>query len=105
MRGVTILDRIVATAQHQLSFEEHFNNIFSRVLKLFKLKTFYEDSDVGMVNYLSTHHKLQINCKLLVPFDNNQVIINMDESMIDYLLTVGNQIGFSLLLLKMQLAP
>lgn len=101
----TILDGIVATARHQLSSEERFNNMAPRVLKLSKLKTFYEDSDVGVVNYLSTRHKVRIDRELLVPFDNNQVVMNTDESMIDYLLTVGNRIGFSPLLPKTQSAP
>lgn len=94
----SILDEIIGTSLHGLSSEEHFNKLPARNLKLSRLKSLYENKDKNALNLLSTRHTVLIDDKFQIPLGNSQAIMNTDESMIDYHLTVANCVGLSPLL-------
>jgi hypothetical protein len=94
----TILTEIIATTWYQQLSDERFDNAPLQKLKLSKLRHFYEKRDENVVNLLSTRHYVHVDEEFRVPLGTGQVIMDTDESMIDYHLTVANQIGFSALL-------
>ena len=59
----------------------------------------YEKRNMNVVNLLSTKLTIQIDDKFYFPMSTSQVLINTDECIINYHLTITNSIRFSALLL------
>jgi hypothetical protein len=93
-----ILTEIIGTRIHERSFEERFNNMPQKRLKLSTLRSIYNRRDTNVVNLLSSRHTVQIDEDFKVPLGTGQVKINTEQSMIDYNLTVADGIGFSAIL-------
>ncbi len=93
-----ILGEIIGTSLQDESLEERFNKTPPKRLKLSRLKSLYEKEDETAPNLLSTRHTIHIDDEFRLPLGSGRVIVNTDESMIDYHLTVANCMGFSPLL-------
>ena len=94
-----ILDGIIGTARDKQSAENRFKDLPVRSLKLSTLKAIYQKKDEQKaVKLLSNRHSLQIDNEFRVKLGVGQVLMDTDESMIDYHLTIANQTGFSALL-------
>jgi hypothetical protein len=94
----TFLTEIVGTRLRDQTFEERFNNLPQNRLRLSTLKMLYDKHDHNVVDLLSNRHTVQIDDEFKVPLGTGEVLVNTDESMIDYHLTVANCIGFSAIL-------
>ena len=90
--------KIIGTSHRNQSSQELFNNTRLNRLRLSTLKAFYKKKDKKALNLLSTWHTVQIDDKFHVPLGAGQVVMNTDECVINYHLTISNCIGFSPLL-------
>jgi hypothetical protein len=94
-----ILTGIIGTARKNYSSDQAFNNMPVNPIDLSMLKALYEaEKEDAAVNLLSQRHSITIDDEFRIPLGTGQVIMNTDDSMIDFHLTVANSIGFSSLL-------
>jgi hypothetical protein len=92
---LNILTAIVGTTGNLGLSQERFNKVPVHDLMLSKLKSLYEKKDVKRaVDLLSTRHKVRIDQDLCLLLGTaSKALTLIDESMIDYHLTVANCIG------------
>jgi hypothetical protein len=95
----TILDEIIGNRIHEKSPDQRFNDLEPEPLKLSLLQRYYERGQrKNAVDLLSTRHVIEIDDAFRVPLGTGEVLMNTDDTRIDYNLTVANCIGLSSLL-------
>jgi hypothetical protein len=93
-----ILTEIIGNGYPNQTYEDRFNNMLQGRLKLSALKYWYDKREKNSVNILSARRAIQIDEEFKVPLGNGQVLMNTDECMIDYHLTVAKGVGFASIL-------
>jgi hypothetical protein len=93
-----IMKTIVGTSRQGEYSEKAFNEMPLKSILLSKLGELYERDDPEAVNLLSCRHVIEIDKDLQAQLGNGQTLMNTDETMIDYQMTVANCVGFSPLL-------
>jgi len=94
-----VLTQLTGTPDQDDEWRKEFGKIPVRDLKLSKLKSLYEKRDkAAAADLLSVRNTIVIDDKFRISLGGGRVIMNTDDAMIDYHLTVGNCVGFSPLL-------
>jgi hypothetical protein len=95
----TILDEIIRNRIHEKSPDQCFNDLEPEPLKLSLLRRYYKRGQrKNAVDLLSTRHVIEIDDTFRIPLGIGEVLMNTDDTRIDYNLTVANCIGLSSLL-------
>lgn len=96
-----VMTEIIGTTLYLRTAEEFFKHD-ARVLKLSRLKEFYERKDKNVLSLLASRHNVVIDEEFKLQKGVGQIRMDTTSSKIDYHLTVGNCLGFSPLLPNLQ---
>jgi len=77
-----------------------FNQKHVTNLQLSHLQHFYKNKDANVLNLLQWCNCLVVDNHFHLTFGHAEILMNMKKTMLDYLLTVVNGIGFATLLLN-----
>lgn len=93
-----LLKHIVGTTLADPARIDEFNNRKVYSVKLSTLKKHYEKKDENIIKGLSQRQKIDIDSKFVLETGTGQISMATSSTMLDFQLTVANEIGFSTIL-------
>ena len=93
-----LLKHIVGTTLSDPAIIDDFNNRRVYRMKLSTLKTCYNKKDDYILSYLPARHAIHMDSKFHLELGTGQISMDTSTTMLDFQLTVANQMGFRPLL-------
>ena len=92
------MKHLVGTTLSDPSRIDEFNNRRVYGVKLSTLKKYYDRKDDRVINSLSQQQEIHIDRKFCLELGTGQITMDTSSTMLDFQLTVANEMGFSVIL-------